>query len=128
MHDGCQQVLPFCAFDYVWEIYRRPAEVRYGGYVMPIPLGDRLVGRLNPRFDEARRSLAIAGLWLEDERRAWQEGPRSGLALDLGSSAQRLWPWVLRCRTSCGGPSRAGSGQCSGIHWSDQGGGRWRGS
>jgi uncharacterized protein len=52
-------------FDYVWEIYKRPAEVRYGRYTLPILWGDRLVGRLDPRLDRPRRTLVVNGIWYE---------------------------------------------------------------
>jgi len=52
-------------FDYVWEIYKRADEVRYGRYTLPILWGDRLVGRLDPRLDRERGTLVVNGIWFE---------------------------------------------------------------
>ncbi len=59
-------------FDYIWEVYVPAAKRRWGYYVLPLLFGDRLVGRIEPRYDRKARSLTILGLW-------WEEGfnPRS---------------------------------------------------
>jgi len=54
-------------FDYVWEVYVPAARRRWGYYVLPILYGDRLVGRIEPRFDRRTSSLRVIGLW-------WEEG------------------------------------------------------
>ena len=53
-------------FDYIWEVYVPAPKRRHGYYVLPLLFGDRLVGRLEPRFERASRSLRIAGIWFED--------------------------------------------------------------
>jgi uncharacterized protein YcaQ len=54
------------AFEYLWEVYV-PAEKRvHGYYVMPLLFGDRLVGRIEPRFDRRGGTLEVLGLWFED--------------------------------------------------------------
>jgi uncharacterized protein YcaQ len=59
-------------FDYIWEVYTPQPKRRWGYYVLPLLFGDRLVGRIEPRYDRKARSLTILGLW-------WEEGfnPRS---------------------------------------------------
>lgn len=53
-------------FDYVWEVYK-PVELRrWGYYTLPILHGDRLIARLDPKFDRKTRILHILGFWLED--------------------------------------------------------------
>lgn len=53
-------------FDYLWEVYIPAARRRHGYYVLPILFGDRLVGRIEPRFERATRTLRIVGVWFED--------------------------------------------------------------
>ena len=53
-------------FDYVWEVYVPAAKRRWGYYVLPLLFGDRLVGRIEPRFDRRAERLQIIDLWWED--------------------------------------------------------------
>jgi uncharacterized protein YcaQ len=53
-------------FDYVWELFFPPSKRRWGWYVLPILFGDRLVGRIEPRIDQAGRRVQVLGLWWED--------------------------------------------------------------
>ncbi len=57
---------PLFGFDYIWEVYVPEKKRRWGYYVLPILSGDRLVGRIEPRFDRRTGSLRILGLWWED--------------------------------------------------------------
>jgi uncharacterized protein YcaQ len=52
--------------EHVWEIYKRPAEVKYGRYTMPILYADRIVGRMDSKYDRVTKTLVVNGLWLED--------------------------------------------------------------
>lgn len=52
-------------FVYIWEVYVPAAKRRHGYYVLPLLFGDRLVGRIEPRYDRGERRLAIAGVWFE---------------------------------------------------------------
>jgi uncharacterized protein len=56
-------------FDFVYriEIYVPKAKRRYGYFVLPILHGDRLVGRLDPRFDRPSSTLHIQGVWAEPD-------------------------------------------------------------
>jgi uncharacterized protein YcaQ len=63
-------------FDYIWEVYVPQHRRRHGYYVLPILFGDRLVGRIEPRFERTTKTLRILGLW-------WEEGfsPRQEVGL-----------------------------------------------
>ncbi len=52
-------------FDYVWEVYVPRARRRWGYYVLPVLFGDRLVGRIEPRFDRLARAVRVLGTWWE---------------------------------------------------------------
>jgi uncharacterized protein YcaQ len=53
-------------FEYIWEVYVPASKRRHGYYVLPLLFGDRLVGRIEPRFERASGTLRIAGIWFED--------------------------------------------------------------
>lgn len=57
---------PLFGFDYLWEVYVPAAKRRWGYYVLPILYGDRLVGRIEPRFERSTATLRVLGLWWED--------------------------------------------------------------
>jgi uncharacterized protein YcaQ len=53
-------------FDYVWEVYVPAPKRRWGYYVLPLLFGDRLVGRIEPRFDRRAGTLGVIDVWWED--------------------------------------------------------------
>jgi hypothetical protein len=55
------------AFEYIWEVYVPAARRRWGYYVLPLVFGDRIVGRIEPRFERSSRAVRVLGLW-------WEEG------------------------------------------------------
>ena len=85
-------------FEYVWELFVPPAKRRWGWYVLPMLFGDRLVGRIEPRFDRAGGRVEVLGLWWEDgfvPRRAegFVEAMRDALRayLRFGSATRIEW-------------------------------------
>ena len=55
-------------FDYVWEVYKPAHQRKWGYYTLPILWGDRLVARIDLRFDRQTRTLVVCGFWLEETR------------------------------------------------------------
>jgi uncharacterized protein YcaQ len=69
-------------FRYRLEMYVPPAKREYGYYVLPILVGDRLVGRVEPRFDRKTRTLRVLGAWGDTSR---LDEPLASLAAWLGA-------------------------------------------
>ena len=82
-------------FEYVWEVYKPASKRRWGYYVLPVLLGDRLIGRIEPSFDRATGQLRIGKTWWERgiDLREVAEPFARGLrraAAGLGASTVRL--------------------------------------
>jgi uncharacterized protein YcaQ len=63
-----RQLQELFEFEYRWEIFTPEPKRQFGYYVLPILFGDRIVGRIEPRFDKtdkAAGALRILGLWWE---------------------------------------------------------------
>ena len=55
-------------FRYRLEMFVPKAKREYGYYVLPILVGDRIVGRVEPRFDRTTRTLEVLGSWGDTSR------------------------------------------------------------
>ena len=49
-------------------MYIPPGQREYGYYVLPVLAGDRLVGRVEPRFDRRTGTLEVLGAWGDTSR------------------------------------------------------------
>jgi uncharacterized protein len=55
-------------FHYRLEMYVPRAKREYGYYVLPLLVGDEIVGRAEPRFDRKARKLELLGAWGDTSR------------------------------------------------------------
>ena len=55
-------------FRYRLEMYVPREKREYGYYVLPILVGDRIVGRIEPRLDRRARKLEVLGAWGDTSR------------------------------------------------------------
>jgi uncharacterized protein len=72
-------------FRYRLEMYVPAAQREYGYYVLPLLVGDRLVGRVEPRFDRRTGSLSVLRAWGDTSR---LDEALTSLALFLGAELE----------------------------------------
>ena len=58
-------VMQIFDFDYVWEVYKPPAQRKWGYYVLPVFYGDRFVARLDSRLEKG--VWTISRWWWEPD-------------------------------------------------------------
>ena len=72
-------------FHYRLEMYVPAAKREYGYYVLPLLVGDRIVGRAEPRFDRKAGRLELLGAWGDTSR---LDEAMDDLARFLGATAR----------------------------------------
>jgi uncharacterized protein len=78
------RALGLFGFEYLWEVYKPAAKRRWGYYVLPVLLDDRLVGRVDPSFDREGAVLRIERAW-------WEAGTELGtVAEPFARGIQRM--------------------------------------
>jgi uncharacterized protein YcaQ len=82
VHDRARAEALF-GFRYRLEMYVPPAKREFGYYVLPILVGDRLVGRVEPRLNRTTRTLEVLGAWGDTSR---LDEALDGLARFLGAA------------------------------------------
>ena len=70
-------------FHYRLEMYVPQPKREYGYYVLPVLAGDRIVGRVEPRFDRKTGVLEVLGAWGDTSQ---LDEPLSSLAEHLGAT------------------------------------------
>ncbi len=86
---------PLFDFDYTWEVYTPAPKRRFGYYALPVLWDDRLVARFDGRFERTTSTLAILGLWLEDETLARDEAFVEAIARGMDRMQQFLGAELL---------------------------------
>ncbi|HEY3314083.1 MAG TPA: crosslink repair DNA glycosylase YcaQ family protein [Bacillota bacterium] len=102
-----RRVADLFAFDYTWEVYRKPEVRRYGYYTMPILYGDRLVGRLDPKLDREHGRLVVQMMQFEPGTRLGKrDRARIEAELDRFARFHGAKSWTLAGRISAGASGR----------------------
>ncbi len=74
-------------FKYRVEIFVPPEKRKYGFYVLPFLLGDKLVARVDLKADRANKRLLVLGKWFEERK-------TSVAAAALSAELRRLGQWL----------------------------------
>ncbi len=83
-------------FYYRLEMFVPAAKREYGYYVLPLLVGDELVGRAEPRFDRRTRTLELLGVWGDTTRLG---EALADLGAWLGADTITGWPAATRVTT-----------------------------
>lgn len=98
-------------FDYRWEVYTPAHLRRFGYYALPLLWGDRLVGRIEPARDRARRRLTVRGVWFEA---GFDPLAEEGFVDDLGDA---LEAWRRFVETDAVATPRTRVGKAMAAEW-----------
>jgi hypothetical protein len=74
-------------FEYRLEVFVPPQKRKYGFYVLPFLLGEKLVARVNLKTDRANGRLCVLGVWFEGRKSA-------AVAAALSTELRLLGDWL----------------------------------
>lgn len=94
-------------FDYRFEAFVPEPKRRYGYYVLPVLHADRLVARVNPKFDRDASTLHIKGVWWEPHIKPTR-AMRAELEQAVGRYANLLGATTIKTPLRDEPPARAG--------------------
>jgi len=84
-------------FDYRFEAFVPASKRKYGYYILPILERDRLIGRLDPRFEREQKTLIVDRVWWEKEIKPTRAHKRK-LEMALDVLAQQIGATKVKCK------------------------------
>lgn len=84
-------------FDYRFEAFVPANKRKYGYYILPILERDRLIGRLDPRFEREQKTLIVDRVWWEKEIKPTRAHKRK-LEMALDVLAQQIGATKVKCK------------------------------
>ncbi len=63
-----EQTLKLFDFEYVWEVYKRPKDRKWGYYVYPLLYHGKFFGRMEAKYDKKEKILHLFNLQLEENQ------------------------------------------------------------
>ena len=88
------RTLRLFGFDYRFEIFIPEPKRRWGSYVLPFLMGDRLVARVDVKSDRGANRLLVPGAWLEDGAALAAVADPVSVAIALAAELRTMASWL----------------------------------